>query len=65
MVGILHVVLIDGHGPLLSAFVFALCCSCYNIHSFTTFPESIYIGHFRKKKLSCIVVNSSKFFEGP
>ena len=62
MVGILHVVLIDGHGPLLSAFVFALCC--YNTHSFTTFPESI-IGHFRKKKLSCTVVNNSTFFEGP
>ena len=46
MVGILHVVLIDGHGQLLSAFVFALCCN--NIHNFTTFPESI-IGHFRKK----------------
>ena len=62
MVGILHVVLIDGHGQLLSAFVFALCCN--NIHNFTTFPESI-IGHFRKKKLSCIVVNRSTFFEGP
>ena len=62
MVGILHVVLIDGHGQLLSAFVFALCCN--NIDNFATFPESI-IGHFRKKKLSCIVVNRSTFFEGP